>query len=190
MTNGQQRQESNAGTCESRHAISTEEWEHRKPKIVTIKKQQQQQDATKQLKQIQKLDQQTHRQHQQQHHQHFLTYSIVALLIYSSYEKELRELLNHAKLLPKDNFDPMMLLAKLSKNECITEAKKIYQDRILAMCSHMPKKHLGLTILHHFTLLPKDDLHYIDSEYRAKFQEKNPKPLPHQYHLLNSLDDA
>ncbi|KAI7851867.1 hypothetical protein BDC45DRAFT_571745 [Circinella umbellata] len=59
---------------------------------------------------------------------HFPAHGVVGLLIHSSYEKELRELLIQAKLKPKDDFDPTVaitvgdptLLSKLSETERAT----------------------------------------------------------------------
>ena len=109
----------------------------------------------------------------------------MGLLIYSSYQTELRDLLAQTKLTPKNEFNPMSakaigdptLLAKLSKAERSTEARKLYQERMLAMCSRMPKKHLGVAILHHFTSLSHDDKHRIDQECWSRFQEQNPKSI-------------
>ena len=63
----------------------------------------------------------------------FSAHGIVGLLIHSSYETELQELLEQAKLMPKDEFnlisaktigDPT-LLATLSEAQCSTEACKL-----------------------------------------------------------------
>ncbi|KAG2223177.1 hypothetical protein INT45_011523 [Circinella minor] len=255
------------GTCESQHALSTEEWEKRKLEIKTKKNLQQKNDEAQQLKQFHQLD-----QHQMQRNQrskatptsyvkitgknlpakkktisqpptekminwahHLLTpatdnttytfvymgsprrtlhseirkalrlvgiaqervidiqfpaHGVVGLLIHSSYEKELRDLLHQAKLSPKDDFNPISattigdptLLTNLTKVERAKEAKTIYQERMFTMCSRMPKKHLGIAILRHFTSLPSNDTHYINTEYWTRFQEKHPKPTSR--HLL------
>ena len=128
---------------------------------------------------------------------HFPAHGVVGLLIHSSYEKELRELLIQAKLKPKDDFDPTAaitigdptLLSKLSETERATEAKKLYQERMLTMCLRMPKKHLGVAIMRHFSSLPTENKHHIGMEYLSKFQEKNPKPTyTRRQHLVSATD--
>ena len=120
----------------------------------------------------------------------FPAHGIVGLLIHSSYEKELRELLSLAKLTSKDNINPISanaigdptLLAKLTEIERANEAKKLYQERMLAMCTHLSKKHLGMAIMRHFTSLQKEDIHHISNDYWHKFQESNPKPTIRREH--------
>lgn len=128
---------------------------------------------------------------------HFPAHGVVGLLIHTSYEKELRELLIQAKLKPKDDFDPTAaitigdptLLSKLSETERATEAQKLYQERMLAMCLRMPKKHLGVAIMRHFSSLPTENKHHIGTEYLSKFQEKNPKPTyTRRQHLVSATD--
>ena len=58
------------GTCESRHALSIEEWEMRKAEIKVQQHQQQQQDKETQSKQLKQLEQQMPHHQQQQRHQH------------------------------------------------------------------------------------------------------------------------
>ena len=129
----------------------------------------------------------------------FPAHGTVGLLIHSSYEKELRELLAQAKLTPKDGFNPIAattigdptLLAKLSEEERSTEARKLYQERMLAICSRMPKKHLGIAILRHFSSLPQDDHHHIGQEYWDKFQAQHPKPVTRRRNFqLTTQEDA
>ncbi|KAI9477058.1 hypothetical protein BDB00DRAFT_745070, partial [Zychaea mexicana] len=70
---------------------------------------------------------------------HFPAHSVVGLLIHSSYERELRELLTQAKLTPKDNFNPIAastigdptLLRDMTETEHEKEAKTLYQERML-----------------------------------------------------------
>ncbi|KAI7857530.1 hypothetical protein BDC45DRAFT_566507 [Circinella umbellata] len=108
----------------------------------------------------------------------------VGLLIHTSYEKELRELLAQAKLHTKDEFNPISatiigdptLLAKLTEDERATAARKIYQERMFNLCMRLPKKHLQVAILRHFTTLPSDNNHHLDVSYWTKFQEAHPKP--------------
>ena len=114
---------------------------------------------------------------------HFPAHGTVGLLIHLSYEKELRELLSQAKLHTKDDFDPTAastigdptLLAKLTEEERANEAQKLYQERMLTMCLRMPKKHLGVAILRHFTSLPTENSHHIDASYWERFQQQNPQ---------------
>ncbi|KAG2216593.1 hypothetical protein INT45_001981, partial [Circinella minor] len=113
---------------------------------------------------------------------HFPAHRTVGLLIHSSYEQELQELLSQAKLHTKDDFDPIAastigdptLLAKLTEEERANEAQKLYQECMLTMCLCMPKKHLGVAILRHFTLLPTENSHHIDTSYWERFQQQNP----------------
>ncbi|KAI9244482.1 hypothetical protein BDA99DRAFT_566233 [Phascolomyces articulosus] len=128
----------------------------------------------------------------------FPTHGIVGILVHASYEKEVRELLTQAKLAPKDEFNPTAastignptLLATLSEEECTLEAKKLYQERMFEICSRMHKKHFGIAILRHFTSLPKEDQHHVDSEYWTKFQEKYPKPIYNKRPRLDTIEDA
>ena len=129
---------------------------------------------------------------------HFPAHGVVGLLIHASYEKELRSLLSQAKITPKDTFNPTAsstigdpeLLKKLNEDERATEAKKLHQERMLAICLHMPKKHLGVAVIRYFASLPTDNPLHIGEEYWNKFQEKNPKPRHRSRQFLVSSDDA
>ena len=115
---------------------------------------------------------------------HFPVHGVVGLLIHQSYEQELVALLKQNKLTPRSGFNPTAastigdpaLLAKLTESQRATEAKKLYNDRMLSMCLRMPKVHLGVAIMRHFHELPSTDHHHIDDAHMAQFQTARPKP--------------
>ncbi|KAI7848563.1 hypothetical protein BDC45DRAFT_574711 [Circinella umbellata] len=154
-------------TKDSIHALTDEDWAKRKPEIEKSRIQVAADKEKLLQKQLLQLDKQQHRRHHRGdseiHHAlrlvgiaqervidvHFPAHSTVGLLIHSSYEKELRELLSQARLQTKDDFDPTaastigdpILLAKLTEEERANEAQKLYQELVLAAKSQQCRTH-------------------------------------------------
>lgn len=106
---------------------------------------------------------------------------IVGLLIHSSFEKELSDLLKKAEIAMVEEYDPTAAsvisdpkLEDLPDSEKKIQAKEVYQKRMLRMCLNLPQAHLGYSILRFFN--ETSGVHHIDSNNLDIFKRRKPAP--------------
>ncbi|KAJ8651457.1 hypothetical protein O0I10_012990 [Lichtheimia ornata] len=111
----------------------------------------------------------------------FPSKGVVGLLIHSSFESILVELLTKAEIAIINNFDPTAetvindpALEDLPDSEKKIHATEVYQQRMLRMCLHLPQAHLGHSILKFFHT--QSGPHHISKTNLDIFTKRKPAP--------------
>lgn len=130
---------------------------------------------------------------------HFPVRGIVGLLIHKSFENDLKDILQKAKLKINTQFKPQSadslkgqqyehLEGTVAREE---KAAELFTDRMLRTCARMPKAYLGAAIIRHFVFdTDHDDPHRMLPSAMTRFNAMRPRkerPAPTQ---VPSLTEA